>query len=105
MSAPSQPSQPSVAPRTTEQEDITLAGQRRINLLWEWTQAIIAVTVVIATMALMVYKVVANSAVDVPDLMVGLLFLVVGTYFQRTNHNLIGGVGRKSYDEEPYRGR
>src|SRR5678815_5028890 len=36
--------------RTTLQEDLTTAGQRRVNLIWEWTQAIIAIGVVVSTM-------------------------------------------------------
>jgi hypothetical protein len=35
---------------TTEQEDIVTAGQRKVNLIWEYTQSIIALLVVFTTM-------------------------------------------------------
>jgi len=37
-----------IAPKTTTQEDLTTAGQRRINIIWEVTQAIIAVAITFA---------------------------------------------------------
>ncbi len=87
----------SLTPTTTEQEDITLAGQRRINIIWEVTQALVAVLVVGANMGM------AIVGRDVPVSITNALFLIVGFYFSRTNHAAIGGVGPKR--EFPYGGR
>lgn len=77
-----------VEPTTTEQEDIVTAGQRRINLVWESTQAVIAVSITwaIIYMAVMGLK---NQELFYA------FFLIVSMYFVRTNHNIIGGVGKK----------
>jgi hypothetical protein len=83
----------SLPPKTTEQEDITLAGQRRVNLIWESTQASIALIISLA----MVYgmmKEIYNATIT------NAFFLIIGTYFTRTNHVRIGGIGDK-----PYQGR
>ena len=85
-----------LAPKTTEQEDITLAGQRRINLIWEYTQAFIAGLISIAM--------VASALMKISDLTItNSFFLVVGFYFSRTNHAAIGGIGSKP--NEKYEGR
>jgi hypothetical protein len=90
------PPQQSVAPKTTEQEDITLAGQRKINLIWEYTQAFIAGLIAIAM--------VVSALLKINDLTItNSFFLVVGFYFSRTNHAAIGGVGAKP--NEKYEGR
>lgn|SRR5678816_2803916 len=91
-------------PTTTAQEDVTTAGQRRINLIWEITQAIIAVLVVGANMAVAIAQGLgATSSREFPSILSSALFLVVGFYFSRTNHAAIGGVGTKPTQE--YRGR
>lgn len=87
-----------LAPQTTEQQDIVTAGQRRVSLLWESTQAAMAVLVTLAmiyTAIMQIESLVLTSA----------FFLIVGTYFNRTNSHLIGGVGPKATDNQPYRGR
>lgn len=73
---------------TTQQEDITKAGQRRINLIWELTQACIAISITIAV----IYC--ATKKIDTPVLN-NAFFLVVSMYLVRTNHKLIGGIGDK----------
>lgn len=83
-----------LAPNTTEQEDIVTAGQRRINLIWELTQAAIAVTIT----GSMVFA--ALNGID-SDVLKNAFFLIVGFYFSRTNHQSIGGVGRKA-SEGPF---
>lgn len=75
-----------LAPTTTEQEDITHAGQRRINLIWEFTQALIAISITGAV------EYCTISGIDAPVL-TNAFFLVVSMYLIRTNHKLIGGVG------------
>ena len=87
-------------------ERVTEAGQRRINLIWETTQAFIAITVVLANVIVAVYQGVGlASSREHPVILSSVLFLVVGFYFGRTNHTAIGGVGRKSSDHSAYRGR
>lgn len=87
---------------TTEQEDITTAGQRKVNLIWEYTQAIIALLVCICTMAagLLVIK----NDIQIPTIFAVAFGTVIGFYFSRTNHSAIGGVGRKP-DKPKYEGR
>lgn len=86
----------SLAPTTTTQQDITLAGQRRVNLIWEYTQATIALGVTIAMIYCAIKKI---ESQDVRNA----FFLIVGFYFSRTNHSAIGGVGVKPTQE--YKGR
>lgn len=94
-------------PTTTIQQEITLAGQRRINLIWEYTQAAIAIIMVMTTAAASLKVVFFPNAGDlgVPPVLSGFCGLVIGSYFQRTNHMNIGGVGRKATDDERYIGR
>ena len=97
------PPQSSVPPTTTAQQDITTAGQRKINLIWEYTQALIAVVVVACTMVTGTWMMIAGSKTEVPTIMAVAFGMVVGSYFQRTNHMNVGGVGRKP--EQTYEGR
>lgn len=85
-------------PTTTAQEDKVTAGQRKINIIWEITQAIIAISITFAT----IY---AELALIDSTILVAGFFLVVGVYLQRTNHQTIGGVGRKAGDHQEYKGR
>lgn len=97
------PEQPSLPPTTTVQEDVTTAGQRKINLIWEYTQAIIAIVVVGATMSAALFAVFTKSSEQIPNV-IGVAFgMVVGSYFQRTNHMNVGGVGPKP--SQKYEGR
>lgn len=82
-----------IAPTTTIEEDKTTLGQRRINLIWETTQAIIAIMVTGAT--LYVAASLALSGQNDPAaflLLSNVFFVVISTYIQRTNHQKIGGV-------------
>jgi hypothetical protein len=88
-------SQVSLAPTTTSQEDLVTAGQRRINLIWEWTQSIISVSVVLANMIVASYHGMMVTHGEYPVVLSSSLFLIVGFYFSRTNHAAIGGVGPK----------
>ena len=89
-------SQLSVAPKTTEQEDITTAGQRKVNLIWEYNQAAISMAITLATIYCAVTKIMNSELTNA-------FFLVVGFYFSRTNHAAIGGIGNKP--TEKYEGR
>lgn len=102
-----QPSQPLTA-TTTEQQDITKAGQRKINLIWERTQSKIALMTVIAWVVIsaavigsMIFSdrdinatkmAVVTAGLSSISLTVG---IIIGFYFSRTNHSAIGGVGEK----------
>jgi hypothetical protein len=71
---------------TTLEEDLHTAGQRRVNITWEYTQSFVAVAVVIANIIGALY-----TGVDSP-LLANAFFLVIGFYFGRTNHARVGGV-------------
>lgn len=89
------------------QEALKAEGQREVNLLWERTQAKIALAIVYAT--LLVAGVLSLSAI-VPGatekqvalaitafmLISSLSTLVIGFYYGRTNHQRTGGVGGDS---------
>lgn len=95
----------SVAPTTTTQQDLVTHGQRRINLIWEVTQASIAVTVVLSNVTVAIFMVISRIPfTEYPPILSHSLFLIVGAYFNRTNHAAIGGVGAKPEPQE-YRGR
>jgi Na+/phosphate symporter len=82
-----------VAAKTTAEEDRHSQGQRRINVIWEGTQAIIAVTVTGATLyvaAMLALKDAGQTAAFL--LLSNAFFLVIGFYFGRTNHQRVGGV-------------
>ena len=82
---------------------MTLAGQRRINLIWEFTQATIAVSMVLANVGMVFFSLFSGRDVRVPESITNALFLIIGFYFSRTNHAAIGGTGAKS--ESRYAGR
>lgn len=75
-------------PQTASEESenaLRSIGQRRINVIWEITQAAIAVAVTMGTIAAALIK------IDAP-VVFNAFFLVVGFYFSRTNHQTIGGI-------------
>lgn len=92
------------ARQTIAQEDETTlrsAGQRRINILWEATQAVIALVVTgtgMYTAAMLALRTdLADSsksmAITAFLLISNTVFLVIGFYFGRTNHQRTGGIG------------
>jgi len=105
---PHAPSLTSRAPTTTAQQDLTTAGQRKVNLIWEYTQAVVAGGVVFANMIVGVYQGIHQVSVGMPSpqfpiVLSSSLFLVIGFYFSRTNHAAIGGIGPQP--TSPYVGR
>ena len=60
-----------------------LEAQRRnqINMLWEYTQAFLAIALVIAAIFASLFQDL------VPDTLTNALFVVIGFYFGRTNHS------------------
>ena len=99
------PEESPLPPDTTTQQDITTAGQRKINLIWEYTQAIIAMVVVCSTMVAGLFSVVYKTTEPIPTIMAVAFGTVVGFYFSRTNHAAIGGIGPKPNQSQQYEGR
>lgn len=73
-------------PSTTAEEDRKTLGQRRVNLIWEVTQATVAIMVTAAT--------IYSALKGVESLLLGNAFtLIIALYFVRQNHTKVGGIG------------
>lgn len=71
-------------------------GQRRINLIWEVTQSVVALSVTVATLFVSAKLALSEDGQQSAFLLLSnVFFLVLGTYFSRTNHVRIGGVGKE----------
>jgi hypothetical protein len=84
---------PSTEKQRAEQDDETARisfGQRRINLLWEVTQGLVAVLLV-GTVCWGVL-----NELELPAQFWVLAAIVVNAYYQRTNHTKVGGVSADS---------
>ena len=93
-----QPEQPK-PPTTTRQEDIKAHGQRTINLVWELSQAIIAMMVTATTLYVSAkLSIDDNRDVAAFILLSNAFFLIIGFYFGRTNHTRIGDDKGSSID-------
>lgn len=105
-------------PKTTEEENTVTAGQRHINIMWESTQARIALFTVFTNNGLnaILCLVVIIFELDVSVTQMALITLclqpislttgiVIGFYFGRTNHTAIGGIGKKDTHNTEYTGR
>lgn len=89
-----------VAPKTTAEQDRVTYGQRRINLLWEVTQSLIALSVSGVTLYVAAKLTLLSPAQTAAFLLLSnAFFLVVGFYFGRTNHQRVGGVGQQPTTE------
>lgn len=102
-----------LSPTTTEAEDKVTEGQRYVNRLWEHTQAAIAIIVVFTTCFVLGFLTIVSvlNQIELTAnalLLVGYLVVmatsIVTSYFTRTNHQAIGGVGPKPL-ESAYQGR
>jgi len=93
----------SAPPTTTAEQNLRTAGQRRINMIWEYTQAFIAILLVISAVIITVVPSLQGRAIEVPDVLTSSLFLVLGFYFGRTNHARIGDSPPPLDDREQYR--
>lgn len=91
------------APTTSAEQDRGTAGQRQVNLLWENTQAKIAIAVVYVVLvvagllsltAMLPWATERQIALAITAFMLlsSLSTLVIGFYYGRTNHQKIGGV-------------
>lgn len=83
--------QSSLTPDTTAQEDLTFAGQRRVNLIWELTQAIVATMITGAVIFT------AINRIESRELTYAFISIVT-MYYVRTNHTKIGGTGSTPYE-------
>jgi hypothetical protein len=80
------PSQEPASPTTTSEQDRKSLGQRRVNLIWETTQAFVALMVTGAT--------IYSALQGMESLLLGNAFtLIIALYFVRQNHTKVGGVG------------
>ncbi len=87
----------SAPPTTTAEQDKHSLGQRRVNIIWEATQAVIAIGVVAVALWANLSSALNGGTVTVGqstaltqlDVMAA---LVTGFYFGRTNHQRVGGV-------------
>lgn len=81
-------------PTTTDEQDRKTESQRAINLKWESTQQIIAVTVTASVLAICGYVVIVGEASLRQAaflFLTNMAVLVITTYFQRTNHTKSSG--------------
>lgn len=83
---------------STQQHYLMTEGQRKVNLIWEYTQAAIAVVVVVCTMLTSMFAI-YHGVEQVPNVVAVAFGTVVGFYFSRTNHAAIGGVGSQPTQE------
>lgn len=78
---------------TTAQEDLVTLRQSRINFIWEFTQGGMALSLIWTICYCM-----ANGIKIETEFWI-LISMVASTYYQRTNHKTIGGVGYKPPNE------
>jgi hypothetical protein len=69
---------------------LSTAGQRWINRLWEVTQAIVTVSITIATI-IAAFKGIESKTLDAG------FFAIISMYLARTNHTKVGGVQTNDY--------
>lgn len=75
-----------VPPTTTAEQDRTTRSQRRINFIWESTQAIVTVAITLSEIYAQLHKISA-------PMLDAAFFAVTSTYLARTNHTKVGGIG------------
>lgn len=93
VDTPRLPAQPPMddADHAAAASKLRTAGQRRVNLIWESTQATIALGVTGTTL-----YVTANTVSETAfALLSNGFFLVIGFYFGRTNHQKTGGIDHR----------
>lgn len=75
-----------LATRVSDASALRTAGQRRINVIWEFTQASLTILITIAV----IYAELSGKSSTTLN---NGFFAVIATYLARTNHTKIGGVG------------
>jgi hypothetical protein len=79
-------------PTTTAEEEKHSLGQRRVNLIWEYTQAFIAISVVVTLLVAIAISVLRGDPINAMAIAEKMAILIIGFYFGRTNHQRVGGV-------------
>ena len=93
MSNQPAPITPQAQAAKDDETSVRTAGQRRINLLWEATQAVVAVSVTFGALYVSIWQATHGTPSDAAFLLLSnAFFLVIGTYITRTNHQKTGGV-------------
>ncbi len=83
----------SLPPTTTVQQDELAANQRRVNLVWELSQATIALGVTFTTLYVAAVLAISDQGQTAAFLLLSnAFFLVIGFYFGRTNHARAGDI-------------
>lgn len=85
------------SPTSTEEEDRHSASQRQINRYWERVQGYIAVLVTTTSCAISLILVWRGEYALGVGLISSMVFLVIGFYFGRSNHERVGGVQLPMY--------
>lgn len=93
------------ASRISDETSLRTSGQRKINLIWEVTQAIVTILVVASTLYIAGALVLGDSARSGDRgaaflLLSNAFFMIVTAYYQRTNHVRTGGVGGGNVDTD-----
>lgn len=92
VSVPATPAVPPLRPDTTHEQDLHTATARKINMIWECTQGVIAVFVTLATLFVASTMSLRGDGGTAAFLLLSnAFFLVIGFYFSRTNHSRTGG--------------
>ena len=81
-----------LATARVEQDALHSASQRKVNLIWEYTQMTVALTVVVIAMGVSAYLALTERSEQIPTILSVAFGTVVGFYFGRTNHQSVGGV-------------
>lgn len=109
--APGDPLSPAGRITFIRQEELerVAQGQRRVNLIWEYTQALVAILTIGSAMAggmfSMYTSFVAQKAIEVPAIISNAAMVIITFYYMRTNHTKMGGIGPTKHDEEDRRER
>lgn len=95
---PTEEAQKIQATRRSDAEMLAVERHQKINMVWEYTQAYMAVlviTTVLITSAYMAITAIEDDKRNVAlAFMIGLANLVAGFYFGRTNHTRPTGEGK-----------
>jgi hypothetical protein len=85
-----------VAAAVITETSLRTAGQRRVNVIWEYTQALVAGEVVTTVLIVSAWQSVRGTEslkMAAFGFLIGVANLVIGFYFGRTNHQRVGGIG------------
>ena len=78
--------------QTEKETALHSSGQRRVNIIWELTQALVALGVTASTLYVSGKLAIDGKGEAAFLLLSNAFFLVIGFYFGRTNHQRVGGV-------------